>query len=90
MGKVRPREGLSSGIQTVFLPSPKPLFLLTNDSGMCHFIFYMWTLSLTLPPTDHSESKKVSWGKPESRGLTAIEFFILRERSVLCTLLAGF
>lgn len=34
--------------------------LLTNDSGLCHFIFYMWTFSLTPPATDHSGSKPVS------------------------------
>lgn len=35
------------------------------------------------PHADHSESKAVSWKKPESKDLTIIEFSILTEHSVL-------
>lgn len=55
-----------------------PPILLTADSGLCHFIFYMWTFSLTAPGSDHSESKQVSWWKPEPRGVTWLNFLSSR------------
>lgn len=55
--------------------SPIPPILLTNDSGRCHFILYMWTFGLLPPPTDHSGSKQVSWENPdESRDVKWLSF----------------
>ena len=61
--------------------------MMTDDNGACLFILYTWTLNFILPPTDLSESRKVSWEQPGSRNLTVIKSSVFMERSsVWCAL----